>query len=192
MTESKAAAVRPLHHLILGGQRSGKSRHAESMAQRWLADDAGHEVVVIATALAWDDEMRLRIERHRQDRPAGMLTVEEPLHLSRVLRAHAASHRLMLVDCLTLWLTNWLMPADGAVDLAAWRSEREATLSALRDLASPAVMVSNEIGWGVIPMSSQVRAFVDELGLLNQAIASHCGHVTLMVAGQAWTREVVA
>jgi adenosylcobinamide kinase/adenosylcobinamide-phosphate guanylyltransferase len=177
------------HHFIIGGQRSGKSRHAESLAQAWLHSSPDNEVVVIATALAWDEEMQLRIERHQLDRPAGMLTVEEPRLLSRALSQHAAAHRLLLVDCLTLWLTNWLMPADGVVDMAAWQAEREAVLDTLASLTSPVVMVSNEIGWGVIPMSSQVRAFVDELGALTQAIARRCGLVTLMVAGQPWTRE---
>lgn len=178
------------HHLIVGGQRSGKSRHAESLAQAWLSAASGNEVVVVATALAWDDEMRQRIARHQKNRPQGMQTVEEPLHLSRVLRAHAATGRLLLVDCLTLWLTNWLMPAQGEPDVSAWQAEREAMLAALVDLPSPVVFVSNEIGWGVIPMASGVRRFVDELGSLNQAVASRCGELTLMVAGQPWTRAV--
>ena len=96
----------------------------------------------------------------------------------------------MLVDCLTLWLTNWLMPMDGQVDAAAWLAEREALLATLTGLASPVVFVSNEVGWGVVPMSSEVRVFVDELGWLNQAVARQCGQLTLMVAGQAWTRPV--
>lgn len=178
------------HHLVVGGQRSGKSRHAEALARRWLAADAGNEVAVVATATAWDDEMRARIARHQADRPAGMATVEEPLRLAHALREHAAPHRLLLVDCLTLWLTNWLMPVGGQVDEAAWLAEREAVLAALGDIASPVVLVSNEIGWGVIPMSSEVRRFVDELGSLNQAVARCCGELTLMVAGQAWTKPV--
>ncbi len=103
------------HHLIVGGQRSGKSRHAERLAQQWLAQDPTHRVKVVATALAWDDEMRLRIARHQAERPARMATVEEPLLLSRVLREQAEPGCLLLVDCLTLWLTNWLMPMHGDV-----------------------------------------------------------------------------
>lgn len=178
------------HHLIVGGQRSGKSRHAEAIARRWLLQAPGHEVTVVATAQAWDDEMRERIARHKADRPAGMATVEAPSHLARVLREHAAPHRLLLVDCLTLWLTNWLMPMDDGVDETAWLAEREALLRALDGIASPVVLVSNEIGWGVIPMASGVRRFVDELGSLNQAVARRCGELTLMVAGQAWTKPV--
>jgi adenosylcobinamide kinase/adenosylcobinamide-phosphate guanylyltransferase len=182
------------HHLILGGQRSGKSRHAELLAQQWLAADAGRRVTVVATAMAWDDEMRARIARHRTDRTARLpraQTLEAPLHLARVLREQAGPGHLLLVDCLTLWLTNWLMPAQGRADLAAWQAECEALLTCLADIASPVVFVSNEVGWGVIPMSSEVRAFVDELGRLNQAVARCCEQVTLMVAGQAWTRPVV-
>lgn len=183
------------HHLILGGQRSGKSRHAELLAQQWLAADAARRVTVVATATAYDDEMRERIARHRVDRAARIQraqTVEEPLQLARVLRKQSEPGHLLLVDCLTLWLTNWLMPAEGKPDLAAWQDECDAMLACLSDLASPVVFVSNEVGWGVIPMSSEVRFFVDELGRLNQAVARHCEQVTLMVAGQAWTRPVVS
>ncbi len=180
------------HHLIVGGQRSGKSRHAERLALQWLAASPEHRVTVVATAMAWDDEMRARIARHQAERPAGMSTVEEPLALSRVLREQAAPGRLLLVDCLTLWLTNWLMPAKGQPDQAAWRTEREALLTTLVTLPSPVVFVSNEVGWGIIPLSREVRAFVDELGWLNQAVAQRCTDLTLMVAGQPWTRPVIA
>lgn len=178
------------HHLIVGGQRSGKSRQAEALARQWLAQSPTHEVVVVATAQAWDDEMRARIERHQAERSATMLTVEEPLCMAQTLMAHSAPHRLVLVDCLTLWLTNWLMPAQGVGDVVAWRAERERVLALLPSLASPVVFVSNEVGWGVIPMSSDVRSFVDELGWLNQAVAQRCQTLTLMVAGQPW-RQVV-
>lgn len=178
------------HHLIVGGQRSGKSREAERLAQAWLRQSGAHSVTVVATALAFDDEMRDRIQRHQQERPAGMATVEAPLHLAEALRAQASPGRLLLVDCLTLWLTNWLMPAEGQADLAAWRAEREALLAALPHLPSPVVFVTNEVGWGIVPMSREVRAFVDELGWLNQAVAQRCGLLTLMVVGQAWTRPV--
>ncbi|WP_374257296.1 bifunctional adenosylcobinamide kinase/adenosylcobinamide-phosphate guanylyltransferase [Aquabacterium sp.] len=180
------------HHLIVGGQRSGKSRHAERLAQQWLAASPGHRVTVVATATAWDDEMRVRIARHQADRPSEMSTVEEPRYLSRVLREHAVAGQLLLVDCLTLWLTNWLMPAEGLVDLPAWRVEREALLATLSDSPSPVIFVSNEVGWGVIPLSREVRVFVDELGRLNQDVAQRCAELTLMVAGQPWTRAVTA
>lgn len=178
------------HHLIVGGQRSGKSRHAERLAQAWLAADPAHRVTVVATAEAWDDEMRERIERHRAERPAGIDTVEAPRDLCAALQVEARPGRLIVVDCLTLWLTNWLMPGAGAPDLAAWQAECDALLALLPRLPSPVVFVSNEVGWGIVPLSREVRAFVDELGRLNQAVARCCGEVTLMVAGQPWTRPV--
>ncbi len=180
----------PAHHLIVGGQRSGKSRHAERLALRW-ARSPGHQVAVIATAEAHDDEMRERIARHRADRPAGFDTVEAPLRLCDALRAQSSPRRLLVVDCLTLWLTNWLMPMDGAPRLDDWRAECAGLQRLLPQLASPVVFVSNEVGWGVMPMGREVRAYVDELGRLNQLVARQCGELTLMVAGQPWTRPVI-
>jgi len=175
------------HHLILGGQRSGKSRHAEALAQAWLHRTPGHEAVLVATAQAHDEEMHARIARHRADRarrvPA-LRTLEEPQHLPEALAAQAAAHRLLVVDCLTLWLTHLLMPAQGeALDDAAWAAQQAALCTALRDAPGPVVLVSNEIGLGVIPPSPEARRFVDALGLLHQQVAAECARVTLMVAG---------
>jgi len=178
------------HHLIVGGQRSGKSRHAEKLAQRWLQAAPTHRVTVLATALAFDKEMSARIARHQEDRPAGFDTLEAPLALAQGLLQTAAPGRLILVDCLTLWLTNWLMPMDDRPDLAGWQAERQRLLDLLPALPSPVLFVSNEVGWGVSPMSSEARFYVDELGRLNQAVAKRCQDLTLMVAGQAWTRPV--
>lgn len=177
------------HQLIVGGQRSGKSREAERLALAW-AQRPGHAVAVVATAQALDDEMRARIARHRAERPAGFATLEAPRALTQALREAAAPGRLLVVDCLTLWLTNWLMPLDGAPDPAGWAAERAALLDALPRLPSPVVFVSNEVGWGVMPLGREVRHYVDELGRLNQDIARRCERLTLMVAGQAWTRAV--
>ena len=116
--------------------------------------------------------------------------MEEPLSLARVIQQETAPHRLLLVDCLTLWLTNWLMPMDGQADMPAWQLECDALLGTLRQSPSTVVLISNEVGWGVIPLSAEVRAFVDELGRLNQAVARCCAELTLMVAGQAWSRPV--
>lgn len=179
----------PAHHLIVGGQRSGKSRHAERLALQW-ARTPGHRVAVIATAEAHDDEMRERIARHQTDRPEGFETVEAPLRLCDALREAASPDRLLVVDCLTLWLTNWLMPMDGEPRMEDWRGECAELQLLLPTLASPVVFVSNEVGWGVMPMGREVRAYVDELGRLNQLVARQCGELTLMVAGQAWTRAV--
>lgn len=189
-----------LHHLITGGQRSGKSRYAESQGLRWLAQSDAHSVTVLATAVASDAEMQVRIARHRADRPKGFDTVEVPMHLGVALRAAAAPGRLLIVDCLTLWLTNALMPLDagghvqGALSSAAheavWRDLRLDFLAALKDVACPVLLVSNEIGSGVIPMGPEVRRFVDEMGRLNQDVASLCAQLTLMVAGQPFTQGV--
>ncbi|MDH5857017.1 bifunctional adenosylcobinamide kinase/adenosylcobinamide-phosphate guanylyltransferase [Lampropedia aestuarii] len=186
----------PAHCLILGGQKSGKSRHAEAMAVRWLSQP-GREAVLIATAQAWDEEMQERIARHRADRAvyaSGLQTVEEPLQLAQAIRRCSAPQRLLVVDCLTLWLTNYAMPidvadADEATGLRARRAEFQAAklelLAALQSAQGPVLLVSNEMGWGVMPMGRAVRAFADELGLLNQAIAAVCQQVLMVVAGQA-------
>lgn len=182
------------HHLILGGQRSGKSRHAERLARAWLAQTPGREVAVLATALPSDDEMRQRIARHRQDRPAGFATIEEAHELARALRQASSPERLVVVDCLTLWLTNVLMPVAHGDEARGpsrpWTQLRADLVQALPTLPGPVVLVSNEVGWGVIPMGREVRDFVDELGRLNQDVAQCCDHVTLMAAGQPWTRAV--
>jgi adenosylcobinamide kinase/adenosylcobinamide-phosphate guanylyltransferase len=175
------------HELILGGQRSGKSRCAEARAQAWLAGDPGHSALLIATAQALDDEMRSRIARHRLDRAArlpAMATLEEPIALAEALRAHAKPQRLIVVDCLTLWLTNLVMPQRGEpLDDATLARARDTVLDALRDAAEPIVLVSNEIGLGVAPLGAETRRFVDELGRLHQAVAEVCSRVTLLVAG---------
>jgi adenosylcobinamide kinase/adenosylcobinamide-phosphate guanylyltransferase len=173
------------HELIVGGQRSGKSRQAERLALRWPG-----RVAVVATALPADDEMRERIAHHRASRPAGFDTIEAPLALSAALQQVDDPGTLVVVDCLTLWLVNWLMPMSGAPDTTRWQAEHTALLDLLPRLASPVVFVSNEVGWGVSPLGREVRDYVDELGRLNQDIARRCGQLTLMVAGQAWTRPV--
>lgn len=178
--------------LILGGQKSGKSRRAENLAMQWLADSPDHRAVLIATAQAWDDEMRARITRHqsdRADRLPGMTTVEEPLALAQALTQYSHPNTLVVIDCLTLWLTNWLFPAqssDAAVKPAFVHKDKalSATLiEAINAAPGPVVLVGNEIGLGVIPLGVETRAFVDALGLLNQSVAQVCQRVTLMAAG---------
>jgi adenosylcobinamide kinase / adenosylcobinamide-phosphate guanylyltransferase len=110
--------------------------------------------------------------------------------LSAALAQIDDASTLIVVDCLTLWLTNWLMPAQGAPHPDHWAVERAALLELLPRLASPVVFVSNEVGWGISPLGREVRHFVDELGRLNQDVARRCARLTLMVAGQAWTRPV--
>jgi adenosylcobinamide kinase/adenosylcobinamide-phosphate guanylyltransferase len=174
------------HALILGGQRSGKSRCAESRAAQWLAQP-GHSAVLLATATAGDDEMRVRIARHQADRalrvPA-MRALEVPIALPQALRAQAAPQCLVVVDCLTLWLTNLLMPMQGdALSEVALAEARGALCEALAAASGPALLVSNEIGLGISPMTREARRFVDELGRLHQMVAARCDAVTPMVAG---------
>jgi adenosylcobinamide kinase/adenosylcobinamide-phosphate guanylyltransferase len=174
--------------LILGGQRSGKSRRAETLAGHWLAASPQRRAVMIATGQPWDDEMRERIERHREDRALslpGMTTVEEPLALAHALRQHSGADTLLVVDCLTLWLTNLLMPVEPskALNDAAVVEAGAALCQAITQAAGPVVLVSNEVGLGVIPMGREVRAYVDALGRLNQQVARVCERVTLMAAG---------
>lgn len=170
--------------LILGGQKSGKTARAERTAAAWLAQAGGHRAVYIATAQARDDEMRERIARHRVDRalrvPA-METVEEPLDLVRAIGAHSRGDTLVVVDCLTLWLTARLLPAAGGEPVRG--GEEVLIVAAIAAAAGPLVLVSNEIGLGVVPLGAQTRAFVDALGRLNQQAARTCERVTLMAAG---------
>jgi adenosylcobinamide kinase / adenosylcobinamide-phosphate guanylyltransferase len=179
--------------LILGGQKSGKSRRAELLARQWLAQSPEHRAVMIATARPWDAEMRERIQRHQQDRAArvpGMSTVEEPLQLAEAIAQHGAPHTLVVVDCLTLWLTNLLMPAPGMElqePAQAARLQTELLVQAIASATGPVVLVGNEIGLGVIPLGRETRAFVDALGLLNQEVAAACRRVTLMAAGLSLT-----
>jgi adenosylcobinamide kinase/adenosylcobinamide-phosphate guanylyltransferase len=179
--------VNARHELILGGAKSGKSRCAEQRAAAWLAADARHSATLIATALPGDDEMAQRIAHHRADRAARvplLATVEASQALGDALRAQAQPQRLLVVDCLTLWLTQCLLPPSGAaMDFAAWQHEQDQLLDALQSSASPVVLVSNEISLGVLPLAREARACVDALGLLHQAVARHCRRVTLMLAG---------
>lgn len=174
--------------LILGGQRSGKSRRAELLARDWLTAAPGRRAVMVATGQAWDEEMRERIARHQADRAVrvpGMVTVEEPLALPDTLREQSDQNTLIVVDCLTLWLTNLMMPAEPsqALDEAAVVAAGEHLCEAIAAAPGPVVLVGNEIGLGVIPMGREVRAFVDALGRLNQRVVARCQRVTLMAAG---------
>ena len=157
--------------LIIGGARSGKS----SLAERRAAE-SGLAVAYIATVTIGDGEMAQRIAHHRERRPAHWRTVEEPLHLADALRSEAAPGRLLLVDCLTLWLSNLLLGPG-------LEPERRRLLEALGDLPGRVIMVSNEVGWGVVPANELARRFADEQGRLNQAVAALCDRVTLVVAG---------
>ena len=172
---------------ILGGQKSGKSRRAETLARDWLAAAPDHRALLIATALPGDPEMGERIARHQRDRAQrvpGLQTLEVPLDLAQALEQHSGSQTLLVVDCLTLWLTNLLMPAQGgARSEAEVRGAVDTLLRVVQQVPGPVVLVGNEIGLGVIPLGREVRGFVDALGRLNQSVAGVCDRVVFMAAG---------
>ncbi len=162
-----------MKHLILGGARSGKSRFAETTG---LATDK--KLFYIATSQALDEEMRVRIQHHQTSRAARWKTVEEPLHLAATLQRYAAADTCILVDCLTLWLTNLLLAGDDI-----FMRERDALLNTLPQLTGDILLVSNEVGMGIVPLDPLSRRFVDEAGRLHQQLAQLCDAVTLVAAG---------
>ena len=169
--------------LILGGARSGKSRLAEK-----LAAESAYAVTYIATSQPLDGEMNARVRHHRERRPGHWALVEEPLELARVLRDNAGAETFLLVDCLTLWLTNLLMLEDPQ----RLDAERDALLACLAELPGEIVFVSNETGMGVVPLGELTRRYVDEAGWLHQALAERCQRVVLTVAGLPLTLKGTA
>ena len=176
----------PERHLILGGARSGKTNHAITLATR-LADEHRAPVVYVATAQALDDEMRHRIDLHRAQRPAAWTTVEAPSQLSSALSMQPSA--ILLVDCLTLWLSNSLLldfdEASPTAPARRWDEERREFLQWLTNYRGVVLLVSNEVGSGIVPASPLARRFQDEQGRLNQEVAALCHCVTLVVAGIA-------
>jgi adenosylcobinamide kinase/adenosylcobinamide-phosphate guanylyltransferase len=175
-----------MRELIFGGARSGKSAFAERQAAA-----SGLRVIYVATAQARDDEMRRRITHHQARRPASWALVETPLELAATLRRHAAPEVCLLVDCLTLWLSNLLFAGEAARQAEAGQSiacpllrgETQALIDVLPHLPGRILLVSNEVGWGIVPMAPVSRLFADEQGRLNQQVATVCERVTLMAAG---------
>lgn len=159
---------------MLGGVRSGKSRHAGELAQARSCP-----VTLIATGSAQDDEMAARIEAHRRSRPESWTVIEEPVHLAAALRAAVDPRRVVLVDCLTLWLSNLLCGEDAD----ALRRESDELLSTLPTLAGDCILVSNEVGCGIVPVNALARRFADEAGNLHQRLAALCERVVWTVAG---------
>jgi adenosylcobinamide kinase/adenosylcobinamide-phosphate guanylyltransferase len=176
----------PMIELILGGARSGKSALAERRAA-----ESGLAVSYIATAQAGDAEMARRIAHHRSRRPPHWALLEEPLHLATALNDHAAPDRCLLVDCLTLWLTNLLYAgaaarqaeAGEAVDCPLLAFETAALLDGLPKLPGRVILVSNEVGLGIVPLGAATRLYVDDAGRLNQGIARIAQRVTFVAAG---------
>ena len=160
--------------LILGGTRSGKSHLAEQMAT-----DSGLPVTYIATAQAKDDEMQQRIAIHRQRRPEGWLLVEEPIALADTLKTRASENHCLLVDCLTLWLTNCLLDYDSSL----YDQQKQALLNCIAGLLGKIIFVSNETNMGVTPVGELSRRFCDEAGILHQQVAEVCDRVILTIAG---------
>lgn len=160
-------------HLILGGARSGKSRYAEQ-----LAITSQQTVIVIVTAQAQDEEMAQRIAHHQANRPTHWQVIEAPLNLAAALHTHARDGHCIIIDCLTLWLTNLLCQTPDQL-----QQQRDALLAVLPTLPGTVLLVSNEVGMGIIPMGELTRRFVDEAGWLNQAVAGVCERVTLVAAG---------
>ncbi|MBW6526108.1 bifunctional adenosylcobinamide kinase/adenosylcobinamide-phosphate guanylyltransferase [Sphingomonas sp. RHCKR7] len=158
--------------LVLGGARSGKSRHAQA-----LAEAAGGRLVFVATAQALDDEMRARVARHRADRDSRWRTVEAPLALAGTIAAEGTAGSVLLVDCLTLWASNLLLgEEDEAVSLGSLDA-------ALRDTAARVVLVANEVGLGIVPDNALARRFRDLAGTINQRVAARADRVVFVAAG---------
>lgn len=171
--------------VIVGGARSGKSAYAEQ-----LAAQAGKRVVVIATAQARDSEMDERIALHRLRRAADWVTVEEPLALGDALSRCAAPDSVVLIDCLTVWLSNLLFsgscdfPEVGPITAPpCFAAQRAALLQALERAAGDVILVSNEVGLGIVPQGAVSRWFVDEAGRLKQAVAACCDRAVWVAAG---------
>jgi len=161
--------------LVLGGARSGKSRHAQARAEALAA--AGARLLFVATAQVLDDEMADRVARHRADRGLEWSTVEEPLDLGGVIRRESRADAVLLVDCLTLWCSN-LMFADRDVDAAT-----ADLVAALADAPGAVILVSNEVGLGIVPENALARRFRDLAGRINQAVAAAADEVLFVAAG---------
>jgi len=164
--------------LVLGGAKCGKTRYAE---QRAIASKK--QVIYIATAEAGDAEMSDKIQNHRQDRPKEWKTVEEPIELAKTIQQFSGENTCLLVDCLTLWLTNILFSKQGELQPSVFKKESHALFEALASSKGHLILVTNELGLGVIAADKMTRRFVDEAGLLHQKIATISHRVVFITAG---------
>ena len=164
--------------LVLGGARSGKSSFAEK-----LATETGLPVTYIATAQVYDDEFKARVQHHKDRRPASWTLVEEPHHLTEALARITAPNQCVIVDCLTLWLAQWICADCNPPKNSSWQSERDAFLKLLPNLSGTIILVSNEVGMGIVPLGEINRQFQDEQGRLNQAVANIADKVSFIAAG---------
>ena len=164
--------------LVLGGARSGKSRYAEQCAA-----ESGKQVIYFATAQKHDAEMELRVQRHQQRRPEHWQTIEEPIKLAAALKQYGNVENCLLVDCLTLWLSNVLFDEQGGVQTDSYQQHKAELLETLGGLSADIILVSNEVGKGIVPMGAGTRCFVDEAGWLHQDIAKISQQVIFVTAG---------
>jgi adenosylcobinamide kinase / adenosylcobinamide-phosphate guanylyltransferase len=169
--------------LILGGARSGKSVYAEK-----LAADSGLPVTYIATAQIYDDEFKARVQHHKDRRPKDWQIIETPHHLAHTLQANVhkgsgASKNCIIIDCLTLWLAQCICPECAPPEGVDWQNERAKFLAILPKLQGEIILVSNEVGMGIVPLGEINRQFQDEQGRLNQAVAAIADEVVFMAAG---------
>jgi len=160
--------------LILGGVKSGKSRHAQM-----LATQSDLPVTLVATALAQDAEMSERIERHKADRPDDWIVVEEPYALGNAIESTYSTRACVIVDCLTLWLTQLIILDDEK----KFEHEKQALLNAFEAAKCELIIVSNETSMGIVPLGELSRRYCDEAGMLHQQIAERCDKVVLSIAG---------
>ncbi|GIU17033.1 MULTISPECIES: bifunctional adenosylcobinamide kinase/adenosylcobinamide-phosphate guanylyltransferase [unclassified Shewanella] len=165
-----------MKQLIIGGARSGKSRLAQEYAVTWKAHTQG-EVIVIATAEVSEGAMAKRIAHHKSHRPKDWRLIETCLDLPQALIEQSHANNLILVDCLTLWLSNCLLSE------VSWQQYKQALLTAMTQLPGEVIFISNEVGQGIVPLGELSREFVDESGWLHQALAKHVDEVTMVVAG---------
>jgi len=165
-------------HLILGGARSGKSAYAEKLAQ-----ESGKKVTYIATAQVYDAEFGSRIQHHKDRRPTDWALIEEPHYLAQTLSRLAAPDQCIIVDCLTLWLAQWLCPDCNPPQDSNLEQQRDALLTLLPTQPGTVILVSNEVGMGIVPLGEINRKFQDAQGRLNQAVAALAHQVTFVAAG---------
>ena len=165
-------------HLILGGARSGKSAYAEK-----LAITSNLPVTYIATAQIYDDEFKQRVQHHKDRRPKHWKIVESPFNLASTIKTEAKKGQCVIVDCLTLWLAQCICPDCAPPEGVNWQQKKQTLLDILPNLAGEIILVSNEVGMGIVPLGEINRQFQDEQGRLNQAVATICDKVRFVAAG---------
>ena len=161
---------------VIGGCRSGKSTYALQTAEKINGD----KKIFVATCLPQDEEMAQRVARHQKERGQHWTTIEEPLYLPELISEHGPSADVMLIDCLTLWASNLLMKT---ADETKWEEIVSQLVDALKTASCPLVVVSNEVGTGIVPENKLARQYRDIIGRVNQAVAKTAGKVVWMVAG---------